>query len=136
MTLKELIMSHEGLRLKPYHCTAGKLTIGIGRNLDDVGISSEEASFMLENDIKRCIKELTAEFPWLGRLGEVRQAVLIDMCFNMGLKRLCGFKKTLKLIEEARYEEASKEMLNSAWASQVKSRATTLSNMMRTGIWP
>jgi len=136
MQLKELLILHEGVRLKPYRCTAGKLTIGVGRNLDDNGISADESSLMLDNDIKRCAKELTAEFSWFSRLGEVRQSVLIDMCFNMGISRLLGFKNTLLMIERGRYEDAAKGMLDSLWAKQVKARAIRLSEMMRTGLWP
>lgn len=136
MQLKELLILHEGVRLKPYRCTAGKLTIGVGRNLDDCGISADETSFMLDNDIKRCTKELTAEFHWFSRLGEVRQAVLIDMCFNLGISRLLGFKNTLAMIEQGRYEDASNGMLESLWAKQVKGRSVRLSEMMRTGQWP
>lgn len=136
MQLKELISLHEGIKLKPYRCTAGKLTIGIGRNLDENGINQDEAQLLFENDINRCIKQLNAEFSWFSRLGEVRQAVLIDMCFNLGINGLCNFKDTLKLIENGRYKEASKEMLNSLWAEQVKDRAIQLSNMMSSGEWP
>ena len=50
--LKDMLIRHEGLKLKPYLCTAGKLTIGVGRNIQDRGITYQEAMMLLENDIR------------------------------------------------------------------------------------
>lgn len=136
MQIKELLIAHEGIRLKPYKCTAGKLTIGIGRNLDDVGISADEANILFENDLTKCKKQLSSSLPFFNSLDEVRQAVLIDMCFNMGLAGLLAFKNTLALIKDGNYTQAANEMLDSKWAAQVKGRATQLSEMMSTGDWP
>lgn len=128
----ELIKKHEGLRLRPYKCTAGKLTIGYGRNLDDNGISQYEAEEMLNNDIQRCYSQLV-KLPCWNKLDEVRQAVLLDMCYNLGIVRLKQFKKMLGALEVGAYNRAAAEMLNSKWAVQVKSRATELSKIMQTG---
>ena len=133
--LTDMLIQHEGLRLKPYHCTAGKLTIGVGRNLDDRGITPDEAMYLLANDIRDSRKELSASFPWFDKLDEVRQSVLIDMNVNLGLSRLKGFRNTLALIGVGKYEAAAVEMLNSKWAQQVGNRARRLSGMMRTGEW-
>lgn len=133
--LTDMLVDHEGMRRKPYRCTAGKLTIGVGRNLDDRGISPDEAMYMLANDIKDARRELSAAFPWFDKLDEVRQAVLIDMCVNLGLSRLQGFRNTLALIGVGKYEAAAQEMLNSKWAEQVGRRAQRLSRMMATGRW-
>lgn len=133
--LTDMLVDHEGMRRKPYRCTAGKLTIGVGRNLDDRGISPDEAMYMLANDIKDSRRELSAAFPWFDKLDEVRQAVLIDMCVNLGLSRLQGFRNTLALIGVGKYEAAAQEMLNSKWAEQVGRRAQRLSRMMATGRW-
>lgn len=133
--LTEMLVDHEGMRRKPYRCTAGKLTIGVGRNLDDRGISPDEAMYMLANDIKDSRRELSAAFPWFDKLDEVRQAVLIDMCVNLGLSRLQGFRNTLALIGVGKYEAAAQEMLDSKWAEQVGRRAQRLSRMMATGRW-
>jgi len=132
--LVEMIKLHEGLSLRPYKCTAGKLTIGVGRNIEDNGISEEESDFLLQNDIKRCEKELESLSFW-GSLDEVRKCVLIDMCFNLGITRLKGFKKTLGYISVGSYENAANEMLDSNWADQVGQRAQRLSLMMKTGEW-
>lgn len=133
--LTAMLVDHEGMRRKPYRCTAGKLTIGVGRNLDDRGISPDEAMYMLANDIRDSRRELSAAFPWFDKLDDVRQAVLIDMCVNLGLSRLQGFRNTLALIGVGKYEAAAQEMLNSKWAEQVGRRAQRLSRMMATGRW-
>lgn len=123
---------HEGVKLKPYRCTAGKLTIGVGRNLDDVGISMEEADLLLKNDINNVIRRCIGLSFW-SELSENRKIVLIDMVFNLGWTRFLGFKKTIDLIAKGKYAQASVEMLNSAWAKQVGKRAETLARMMRQG---
>jgi lysozyme len=92
--LIDMIKQHEGLRLKPYHCTADKLTIGYGRNLEDRGITNDEAEYMLRNDIQLCYQELDC-FSWFKDLDEPRQYALVDLCFNMGLPVLLKFRKAL-----------------------------------------
>lgn len=132
--LRAQLELHEGLRLKPYRDTVGKLTIGIGRNLDDVGISREEAYALLDNDIAAAMAPLMA-LPWFNALDEVRRAVLIDMCFNMGWRVLSTFKVTLAAIEAGDYMRAVTNMLQSKWAGQVGPRAVRLAKMMETGQW-
>jgi lysozyme len=132
---------HEGERLKPYRCTAGKLTIGIGRNLEDRGISRDESAYLLGNDIDDHWRELLKALPWVEQLDEVRQRVLLDMAFNLGVAGLLAFKKTLGTIREGNYEKAASMMLDSKWAKQVGQRADRLSRMMFTGkdpreLWP
>lgn len=130
--LKQLDL-HEGLELKPYKDTVGKITIGVGRNLTDRGISKEEAYYLLRNDVSITITDLDKNLSWWKTLDEVRQRVLADMCFNLGISKLLGFKNTLELIRKGDYESAASAMLNSLWAKQVKGRAIRLANMMRTG---
>lgn len=134
MTLVDRLIKHEGLRLKPYTCPAGKLTIGVGRNLEDRGISEEEAMMMLQNDILNCRKECYANFHWFGEMDELRQEVILEMCFNLGITRLKSFKKMLKACELKNYTLASQEMLTSLWASQVGHRAKTLAKIMEKGV--
>lgn len=124
---------HEGLRMTPYYCTARKLTIGYGRNLEDVGISQREAEMLLKNDIDVARTGLLRAYPWVKDLSPVRQDVLVNMAFNLGLQRLSGFKKTLRHIEAGRYADAAEEMLNSQWARQVGNRAQELAEQMREG---
>ncbi len=132
--IKEQLVRHEGLRLKPYHCTAGKLTIGIGRNLDDSGISQSEAYVMLINDIMNCEKQLQSKIPDIyNSLDEVRKSVLLNMCFNLGINGLLGFKNTLVFVKAGDWERAANNMLVSKWAKQVGRRAIELSELMRKG---
>lgn len=127
---------HEGCVLKPYKDTVGKLTIGIGRNLDDVGISRDEAYYLASNDIdsaeKTCMKNITGYL----RLSENRQLVLLNMCYNLGIGRLLGFKNTLAAIAAGNYDLAAAGMLASKWAEQVGDRAKELAEIMRTNKWP
>lgn len=133
--LKEQLIRDEALRLKPYRCSENKLTIAVGRNLDDNGITEAEAMYLLDNDLKRVVSELTTALPWIEQLSIVRASVLINMCFNLGIKRFLRFKKTLKYVSEGDYINASIEMLDSRWAEQVGKRATRLSEQMRSGTW-
>jgi len=131
--VKRMLILDEGLRLKPYIDTVGKITIGVGRNLDDVGISEDEALYLLENDIKRAKEEAVEIFGsvWYN-LSEIRRAVIIDMLFNLGKPRFLTFKKFIQAVKNSDFKTASKEMLNSKWAKQVKGRAERLAYTMRT----
>lgn len=122
----------EGLRLKPYRCTAGKLTIGYGRNLDDVGISNEEAELLLKNDLEKAEKE-AEKFPVYSKLNQARKDVLIEMVFNLGFSRLSCFKKMFAALEKGDYSEAANQMLDSNWHKQVGKRAERLAYFMRIG---
>lgn len=137
MTLNDLLVSQlimqEGFRPHPYKDTVGKLTIGFGRNLDDVGVSKQEALIMLNNDISVAVRETKDLFSGFDELGRVRQAVLVNMCFNIGKSKLVGFKGLRAAVEAKDYERAADEMLDSLWARQVGRRADTLANLMRTG---
>ena len=130
------IRLHEGERLKPYRCTAGKLTIGVGRNLDDRGITREESAMLLDNDIRLLEIELFRALPWASALDDVRQRVLLDMAFNLGLPGLLQFKRTLEAIRTGQYQQGATMMLDSLWARQVGQRAERLSRMMATGATP
>ena len=126
----EQLIKHEGLRLKPYKCTSGKLTIGIGRNLEDNGITKEEALYLLYNDIDACVIDLYREIPLIKDLNGDKQEVLVNMCFNLGINRLLKFKKFLSALKSGDFKEARKEMLNSAWAFQVGNRALELADII------
>ena len=133
--LTQQLRRDEGVRLKPYKDTVGKLTIGIGRNLDDTGISDSEANQLLANDIQRTQANLDAVLPWARNLDEPRYGVLLAMAFNMGTTGLLAFRNTLKLISGGSYAAAADEMLASKWAKQVGPRATRLAQQMRSGVW-
>ena len=148
------LIAHEGLRLQVYQDTLGIDTIGIGRNLEDRGITKEEldwmdipnmaivhtmgiteadAMYLAENDVQIVEEELVRAHPCVNKLDAVRQLVVMDMAFNMGVPRLCKFKNMWNAIHEENYIAAAKEMLDSRWAIQVKSRSTKLANAMHNG---
>lgn len=134
-SLLEQLRRDEGLRLDLYEDTVGKKTIGYGRNLSDTGISAQEAEYLLMADIARFTLLVRDKLPWTAALSTERQAVLINMAFNMGIAGLLGFKKMLAAVQAADYEQAANEMLASTWATQVGARATRLAEQMRTGLW-
>lgn len=123
----------EDRRAHIYLDTEGKWTGGVGRNLSDRPFSEDEIDLMLKNDIAIAVAELDRALPWWRSLTDARQNVLANMCFNLGITRLRGFKKTLQLVKAGRYDAAAMEMLDSKWAKQVKGRATRLAEMMRKG---
>lgn len=128
-----MLIRHEGLRLKPYRDIRNKLTIGIGRNLEDVGITREEALLLLDHDIARVRHEVERAFPWFSRLNPARKDVVLNMVFNLGLSRFRRFRKTIAAIKARDWEQAAREMLASLWARQVGRRARELAEMMRRG---
>lgn len=134
--LKRLIAhlrAHEGVRAKPYTDTVGKLSIGVGRNLTDNGLSQEEIDYLLANDIAKAEQEARALVPSLDSLDPVRKEVLIEMAFNMGRPRLAGFKNMLSAVGRKDFARAAAEMLDSRWAVQVGNRAKVLANAMELG---
>ena len=123
----------EGVRAKPYRCTAGKLTIGIGRNLDDRGLSEQEIKYLFLNDVTLSVEECRRLLPTFNSLSDVRQEVLVNMMFNLGYSRLSQFKKFLAAIGREDWSDAAVQMLDSKWATQVGARATRLATAMWTG---
>lgn len=135
MDVLDLITLHEGYRKHPYRCTNGKLTVAIGRNLDDRGITEDEARYLLHNDVAEAISRLRNEAYWLD-LSEARQAVLIDMVVNLGWGGWSLFKNLRAALNRGDYLGASYEMRNSRWYSQVGTRGVRLRQMMESGNWP
>lgn len=131
--LKNLLVQHESYKQFPYVDTTGHLTIGIGRNLKDRGISLNEALYLLDGDELYFSNKLSSSLKFFDDLDEPRQIVLVDMCFNLGLQGLLGFKEMMLAIEAKDYERAAQEMLESKWATQVNERATCLARIMRSG---
>lgn len=131
--LKALLTRHELYRQFPYTDQTGHLTVGIGRNLSDRGISTTEALYLLDEDILYFTGKLLHYLPFFPSLNENRQIALIDMCFNLGVQGFLNFKEMIWALGEGDYEEASRAMLDSKWAVQVGERAITLANIVRTG---
>lgn len=134
MITVEQIKKHEGYKQYPYYCTGGKLTIGYGRNLEDNGIDEEEAEQLLARDVKEAKAGIKRRID-VSRCNEPRQAVLVNMAFNLGVTGLMGFKKMIANLEQGNYEQAALEMLHSRWANQVPGRANELAKQMLSGEW-
>ena len=130
--LKAQLIRHEGKRYRPYRDSVGKLTVGVGRNIDDVPFSEDEIMLMLENDISHAIED-ASKFLWYIGLDEVRQSVIVNMLFNMGMEKFTSFRKMIKALEQKKYVLAAKEMLDSKWAAQVENRAHELAGIMERG---
>jgi len=128
-----LLIADEGLRLKPYKDTVGKLTIGIGRNLDDVGITEAEAKYLCLNDIAGVERDLDRALPWWRQLSEKRQLVVASMAFQMGAGGLQGFPKFLSALKREDWPGAAAEMADSLWAAQTPARCGRLAKMMTEG---
>ena len=131
--LIEELKRDEGVELRPYKCSAGFLTLGVGRNIEERGITMDESDYLLANDITICEEEATRVFKWYDTLSDVRQRVVLNMIFNLGLTKLLNFKKFLAAMEAEDWEEAGKQMLDSRWAKQVGNRADRLEQMIVNG---
>ena len=131
--LGEDLRRDEGVRTFPYTDTVGKLTIGVGRNLTDRGLTNGEIDYLLRNDIDAVIDDLDRRLPWWRTMSPNRRRVLANMCFNMGLGVLLTFKHTLANMERGNYTQAAAGMRASKWASQVGARAERLAVLMERG---
>lgn len=123
----------EGLRLKPYTCPAGKLTIGYGHNIEDNGITEDIAVRLLDSDLSNAERDVRAKFSSYYKLNEARQFVLVDMCFNIGINRLMTFKKMFAALAKGEYHTAAREMQDSKWYRQVGNRGKILCEIMKSG---
>lgn len=135
--LSDQLRIHEGVRTHFYRCTSGLATIGVGRCIEEgsLGLSDDEIDYLLENDIKRCKQELVG-LSWFADLDAVRQDAIVNLCFNLGLTRLMGFKNAMGAMAVGDYEKAADEFLDSRWANQVGQRALDVTHMIRTGEYP
>lgn len=129
--IKRTLIRHEGIELKPYRCTSDKLTIGVGRNLDDNGISQDTAMQMLEEDILSSVEDLRRNLNWFDDAPGVVQEALVNLAFNMGIVRLMQFRKTLINLRNGEWDKGADELLDSRYATQVGYRANEVADMIR-----
>ena len=129
--VRKRLIEEEGLRLFPYTCTSDKLTLGVGRNIQDRGISDITALQMLDEDIDLCVHELEKNISWWDEAPAGIQEVLIDLCFNMGISRLMLFTKTLQYLSHGAMENAAAELLDSRYATMVPKRAKRNADIIR-----
>lgn len=148
-TLEQALIRHEGERLLPYLdccskpwraclCTEkGKLTIGVGRNIEDVGITQAESRMLLAQDIARVKSELDQALPWWREHSQVVQDVLVNLGFNLGVltppgkAKLLTFTGTLGFIRSRRYADAAMNLEKTLWHKQVKGRAIEIETALR-----
>jgi lysozyme len=133
--VNQLIIGHEGLKLKLYKCPANKWSLGVGRNVEDRGISESEAMFMFENDLAD-VKRHCLHYPWFAELSEVRQAAVLDLMFNLGPTRFSGFRLFIEAMAMKQYPWASAELKNSRWYGQVGRRGPRICGMILNDRWP
>lgn len=137
--LRSLLSRHEGRVPYAYQDSLGYWTIGVGHLIDERKggkLPEHIIDALLDYDIQVHSLPLYNALPWLSRLDEVRQIVLIDMSFNLGVEGLLKWKNTLEAVRTGQYVKAAAMMRGSLWAKQVKSRAVRLCKMMETGQWP
>ncbi len=130
--LRRQIRRHEGFRRHPYTDTTGHVSIGYGRNLDDVGISRMEAKTMLDNDVEIAASSCR-RFTWYADLKPIRQEAVLNMMFNLGWTKFNTFKKMIAALEVRDYNTAAREALDSLWAIQTGARARELAEQIRSG---
>jgi len=138
MNLAEQLRQEEKAVPFAYQDNLGYWTIGIGRLVDrrkGGGLSEDEMACLLANDIRAKTSEVLKALPWVAKLNEPRQAVLIGMAFQMGTSGLLGFKQTLQAVQTGRWAEAEAGMLVSTWAKQTPERAKRMGKQMLTGEW-
>tara|TARA_S200002703_G_scaffold154437_1_gene157200 strand:- start:36 stop:467 length:432 start_codon:yes stop_codon:yes gene_type:complete len=126
--LAEKLEAEEGCELMPYHCPeveggGNRLSIGVGRNLEERGITHEEAMVLLQTDIDITLQEIKSNFPWSEDLSDNRRLVLADMCFGLGITKLKKFKLMLAALEAGDYEEAARQLKDSLYARQLVNRS-------------
>lgn len=135
--LIDQLVSHEGLRLTPYVDTVGKVTIGVGRNLTDKGISSREAFDMLDHDVDEAVADLAGEFLWFCKASAVRQRAVVDLRFNLGASGFRLFRKFIHAMAVEDYPTAGRELRSSRWANQVQpARRDRIVQMIEEGTDP
>jgi lysozyme len=134
MNVDDLIALNECDKYNLYEDTAGKRSIGRGRNLDDVGISHDELLLMYSNDKARAVKTIMA-YPWFPQLSQARQAACIDLAFNLGATKLRGFVRFASAMQAGNFELAAAELKDSKLYNDAPKRTTRNINLIRNEEW-
>ena len=130
ISLQDSVRSHEGCKLKAYQDSEGVWTIGVGRNLQNLTITEQQANEWLAEDLQTAVNELDRAFKGWRDHSPARQNVLIELCFQLGAPRLAGFLKFWAALRSQDYATAALELLASRYASQVPKRAHTLAKRL------
>ncbi len=132
--LKEImkdIKIHEGFKPKVYKCTEGYDTIGYGFAIKDLIIDEDVADLILMKKLFILLERIHIAFAWFKEIDDKAKGVVVNMCYQIGLRGFSKFKKTIYYLETQQYEEAADEMLDSLWAKQTPNRANQLSDIIR-----
>lgn len=138
MNLRDMLVRDEGKVNHAYQDHLGFWTIGVGRLIDKRkggGLSDAEVFYLLDNDISAKTQEVTEALPWVKAMTEPRQAVVVAMAFQMGLKGLLGFRSTLAAMRDEHYANAAEGMRLSLWAKQTPERAKRMAYQIEVGEW-
>ena len=131
MSLIDNIKKSEGFRSKVYKCTEGYATIGYGFAIKDLHLDEDICDMILERKLAELKIRVVRQFPFFDDCPEEVQDVLMEMCFQIGVKGVSKFSKTIDHIMRKDYRSASSEMLLSKWARQTPNRAKKLSDQMK-----
>jgi len=134
--MMRLLELNEGLKLKPYVDTVGKVTIGLGRNLTDRGITRAEAFMMARTNVEEEIQNLLLSDSYITLMDPVRQAAVIDLAYNLGISKWRQFRRTRDHLAAGEYELAAEDLMDSKWFRQVGLRGPRIVKMIVTGLWP
>jgi lysozyme len=132
--LTKLLQEEEGLALKAVKDSVGYV-IGYGRNVMTKGVSREESSYLLGNDVRDVRAEAAARFPWYLSLPGAQQGVIEAMVFEMGAGGVASFVTMIANLKLGWYSSAATALLDSTFARQVPQRAGRLARQLRTGVW-
>ena len=127
----EQLKIHEGYKPKVYKCTAGVDTIGIGFAIKDLELSEDVCELILKEKLQALEERFEDKFDWFKTSPIEVRNVMLNMAYQLGFRGFCKFKKTLSYLENAEWESASKEMLDSRWAKQTPNRANELSEIIK-----
>lgn len=123
----------EGYRSTPYRCSAGKLTIGYGYNLD-AGMPEDEALVLMRYRLAKIHGALAKRLPWYLDASPRRQRALLNMAYQMGVDGLLAFKKMLAACAAGDWPAAVAHALNSKWArTDSPERAARVAESLRRG---
>lgn len=140
-TTVQMIMNLEGFEKKPYidplvklnhielgiskdematiekHFSKLKVTIGAGFTY----LNEESTKAVLGVLVKDIFNGLNSKYVWFKKISLLRQAVVINMVYQMGFEGFDNFKNTRAYIQAGEFEKAAIEMLDSKWARQLHS---------------
>lgn len=140
-SVQELLEQDEGRRLWPYTDTRGHLTWGIGHLLangvapDVATLIGQAVDLQFQHDVDTATAGLSL-FPEFASLDPVRQAVLIDMAFNLGVAGLRTFTTFLGCVASQQWAAAAADLRGTLVYTQLPERYERLAVMIQTGEWP